>query len=310
MKAANRIPNSCLHAVVKRLIIFINGNCVLLLRPNYHSRAGLFLLIYTFTAGVLTLNAVAHAQEGPELSLDVSALVQDIHSTREVATDVEASLAGTLQSVEQQTDALKKAGCTPEKTSSQCLAMKKVLREKYMGVLDSVEQRLPALKRSVNRVVTSIEERMGRQAGVSASDVQSELIAASGDQSGSAVKPKLRLQGVSGSRLSESLGRLQGLVSTSGMSGVSMQTMQNDLYLDMRDSLRILENLDAAIQNTRIITAVQMGDMSISDEQMSVAQEAQGFILGRQDNTVNWLNDPDMNTSEDNEADFKSDLEL
>jgi len=264
---------------------------------------------YGYIGVVLTFSPVIQAQEGPELSLDVSALVQDIHLTREVATDVEASLFETLKSVEQQTEALKQAGCTPENSSSQCLAMKKTLREKYMGVLDSVEQRLPMLKRSVSNVVASIEERMGRQAGASASDVQSELIAASSSQAGSPVKPKLRLQGVSGSRLSESLGRLQALVSTSGTSGVSMQTMQNDLYLDMRDSLRILENLDAAIQNTRIIAAVQLGEMSISDEQMSVAQEAQGFIFGQQDDTINWLDDSDLDTSE-NEDDFKSDLEL
>ena len=310
MNANNRIWNCSLPAGVERASGCIICRVDLLRRLGGCVRPAMVLSKCALIFGIVTLNSIAQAQEGPELSLDVSALVEDIHSTREVATDVESSLAESLQIVDQQTKALKEAGCTPETTSSQCLAMKKILREKYTVVLDSVAQRLPALKSSVSKVVSSIEGRLGRRSGATASDVQSELIAAAEDQSGSTVKPKLRLQGVSGSRLSESLGRLQKLVSTSGNSGVSMQTMQNDLYLDMRDSLRIIENLDAAIQNTRILAAVQLGEMSISDEQMSVAQEAQGFLFGEQDSTVDWLADPNMNSASESESDFKSDLEL
>lgn len=261
------------------------------------------------TLGMCSLSGNLFAQQGPEVSLNVSELVSDISATQDIANTFENSLSEALERVDQQTQALKSAGCTPETQSAQCLSLKSVLKEDYMKVLDSVEERLPALRNSVNSVVENIEKRMGQQAGKSSNDIQSELLEASKTQNGSSVKPKLRLRGASGSRLSESLGRLQGIVASAGTSGVSLQSMQNDLYLDMRDSLRTIENLDAAIQNTRLIAAVQLGETTISDEQLNVAREAQGFIFGDAPATDYSLEAPLADPQSEN-GEWKSDLEL
>lgn len=202
------------------------------------SAAGLLL-----AAGIFLLHGQAYAQEGPELSLNVSELVADISATQDIANSFENSLSEALARVDVQTKALTTAGCTSESQTAQCISMKTALKEDYMKVLDNVESRLPALKSSVQSVVENIEKRMGQQVGKSSNDIQSELLEASKTQDGSSVKPKLRLRGASGSRLSESLGRLQGIVASVGSNGVSLQSMQNDLYLDMRDSLRTIENL-------------------------------------------------------------------
>lgn len=262
--------------------------------PHHHGRAGGFDLIHSvdsikvpgapavfakfllLSVSLLVISP-AYPQQGPEISLDATALVDDIRQTRTVATDVESSLSEALQTVEQQTSQLKSAGCEPGNDTPECRSLKDSLRDDYLAVLDNLDNRLPALRTSVQQVVANIEVRMGRQAGSTASEIQEELI---GNQDGSPGKRKPALQGVSGSRLSESLGRLQSMVSTSSGSGASFRTIQADLYLDMQESLTVIENLSADIQRTRLLAELQLGDIDVGEEEQRIAQEAQNYLFG------------------------------
>lgn len=228
------------------------------------------------------LAGAAPAQQGPEVSLDATALVSDIRATRSVAVDVESSLSTALQAVAEQTRLLKDADCEPGSNSGGCKALKDSLRDDYLAVLNKVEQRLPALRDSVQTVVNNIEVRMGQQTGSTATELQNELL---GAQSGTQSSSKPSLQGVSGSRLSQSLSRLQSLVSTASSSGASLRTIQADLYLDMSESLTVIENLTTDIQRTRLLAELQLGDIKVGYEEQTIARQAQLYLFGGTDTT-------------------------
>ncbi len=229
-----------------------------------------------------SLAGAVQAQQGPEVSLDATTLVKDIRATRSVAVDVESSLSEALQTVAGQTRLLKEAGCEPGSVSGGCKALKDSLRDDYLAVLDKVEQQLPALRGSVQTVVNNIEVRMGQQAGSTATELQNELV---GAQPSTKSSSKTSLQGVSGSRLSQSLSRLQSLVTTASSSGASFRTIQADLYLDMSESLTLIENLTADIQRTRLLAELQLGDIEVGYEEQTIARQAQLYLFGETDTT-------------------------
>lgn len=259
------------------------------------------------SATVLVAGWAGAATQGPEVALSATELVSDIRATQSVATDVESSLAQALATVKQQTDTLKEAGCEPGNSSSQCSDLKAGLRRDYLVVLDNVEVRLPALSQAVHKVVSNLETRMGKESGRTASDIQNELAS-----SGAGKKPKRRpaLQGISGSRLSESLGRLQSLVSATSSNGASFQTIQSDLYLDMRESLKIIDDLSAAIQSTRVLAELQLSEMRVGAPEQQIANEALLYLFGDTLDTTNALPGPPTAPGEPEYVDVPSPLEL
>lgn len=240
---------------------------------------------------------------GPEVTLDASELVADIRDTRSVAAEVESGLQSALEVLASHTEALKAQGCTAESDSSHCRAMKSELRDAYLQLLDNVEQQLPSLRNSVQQVVTSLEARIGQKEGSTATDVQERILNSSATASN---RSKPRLQGVSGSRLTQSLGKIQRLVSNAGSNRVSLEAIQADLYLDMRESLEVIEYLQADIDRTRILAEVQLGEFQISDADMSAAQDAWDILFP---DSESGLSDPNQ-LSMPVEDDFRSPLEM
>jgi|GEM_PF-3624837 len=241
--------------------------------------------------------------QGPEVALDATELVADIRQTRSVAEGVEEGMQLALGKLAEHTERLSAAGCQVGNEQENCRSMRGQMRDDYLVLLDGIESRLPVLRESVEQVVGNLEARM-TQGGEASTEAMQEEIVGERSRSGAARRPALA--GVSGSRLSESLGKLQQLVSSAASGQVSLRAIQSDLYLDMRESLDVIGHLQADIDRTRIQAELRLGDMQVSSEQLDTTADVRRQLFGETDRAVPdgaVLPPPD-------EADYVSPIEM
>lgn len=84
-----------------------------------------------------------------------------------------------------------------------------------------------------------------------------------------------------------------------------LRAVQADLYLDMRESLAVIDLLQTDIDRTRILAEVQLGEMQLSSAQLDAAQEAMSLLLPEREPFL-----PDSGQLPEPEQDFTSPLEL
>ena len=248
------------------------------------------------------LVGIARAQDGPSIALDTTELVADIRQARTAAATVEEGLQEALSRLAAHTARLDEAGCEPEDQARECLDLRDSMRGDYLALLDGVEGRLPGLRDSVGGLVDNLERRMAAETGTMR-DVQDELAGAPGGSAASG--PALR--GVSGFALSENLASLQGLVASAGAGEVSMRAVQSDLYLDMTESLQLIDAIEAEIARTRINAELQIGGMQVSEEDIALTGRVRDQLFGRRESA----GVPDARRPEAPEPqDFRSPLEM
>lgn len=211
-------------------------------------------LALALTAGLVALcsSAMAQGSPGPEVRLDTAALVADIRQSRTIADTLTAGNEAPMRRLRQSRERLQALNCEPDDRRSACREPREAMRAAYRELLDHTDAQLPRLRAAVERIAVRMQSRVAANGSVLSADGQDRLL---GKTRRLTSRDTPALIGVSGSRLSTHLGKLQRLVGGSP-DNLSIDTIAADVYLDMRESLRLIDMIDDAVSTSKMRLAL------------------------------------------------------
>jgi len=247
-------------------------------RPIPHTPRGAAAMAGA-VAGTCLASIGLAAEDPPTIRLFPTTVVENVKETGRVARDMEASLQGVIAELEQQWQLYRESKCEGSVGDPGCEQISRQLGNKYMEMLDLMEQHLPEMERTVRATVNSLEGRLRRELGQKATARGLQDVLDSGRK---ANQPRLEVPARSGGRLSERFRQYYQLVAQADPGGESLALVAADIYLDGKEVLELIGLTRDEIGRSRVMIQIRNELGAITPQMGEVVSGVRSILFGEE----------------------------
>lgn len=223
----------------------------------------------------------ATTSRAPTIRLFPTTVVENIKQTGETAKAMEDSLQNIINDLEQQMILYRQSKCDGAEVDPGCDEIVKQLGQKYMEMLNRMEEQLPKMELSVQATSDSLEKRIRQELGrkMTPRGLQ-KMIAGAG-------KPVRKTQGrTHAGRLSEKFKKYYELVALSPRSaaGGSLAAVASEIYLDTREVQDFIALTRDEIGRSKLLIELNQIYGLITPEMFEMVAGVKGVIFGEGEN--------------------------
>jgi len=220
---------------------------------------------------------------GPKMNLFPTSVIESLKQTSESAKQMENDLTDIIETLNRQGSLFKQSKCEGASMTDQgCRELKKAMIDTYMSMLDEVENQLPAMKRSFNETIVTIEKKIKDQIGLGLTPRGIQRMVAG--KSGITRLTKDR-QGKRAGRMSGIFAKWHNIISRNRSAG-SVPTLAASVYLDAVDSQSYIGLLEDEINVARLEAVVTDTFSGITPEMENTIQNVKSLIYGEIDSPM------------------------
>jgi len=243
---------------------------------------------FTFLAIALALGMLfpilARAATGspaPTIRLFPTTVVENIKETSETAKTMEESLQSIINDLEQQMILYRQSKCDGAEADPGCDAIVKQLGQKYMEMLNRMEDQLPKMEVSVQATSDSLEKRIRQELGrkMTPRGLQKVL-------SGAGTPVRQSQSQMRAGKLSEKFKKYYELVALGPRrpaAGGSLATVASEIYLDTREVKDLIALTRDEIGRSKLLVQLNQIYGLITPEMFEMVAGVKGVIFGEGD---------------------------
>ena len=223
----------------------------------------------------------ASASTGPIMQLFPTTVLEDIRETGEAAARMEDSLQEVINRLDLQQQLYTESRCAGADEDPGCERIARQLGATYLEMLQTMEDRLPAMEEAVNNTRSSLARRLRTELaeGTTPSRLQDLLLGRI--EKLPAQSSPVALRGKSGVRLSSRFQQYYDLVArrSSGPSQ-SLAVIASDIYLDMEDAATLIAATREEIGRATLMEQLNQSLGQITPEMNEVVAGVKSILFG------------------------------
>jgi hypothetical protein len=230
---------------------------------------------------MLAAAPVSASSSSPTLNLFPTTVVEDLKASAKTVKELEASLGGTIQRMDQQMGLYREAKCDGSGSDRGCTAIKQNISETYVEMLDQLGDKLPTMK----RVMGSIQESLGKRIrteigrGMTPRDLQ-KLV----ENKGNNTPERLRNSRGTGSRtrFAKTFSRYYELVKQGGgAQSNNTAVLAAEIYDDARSAMKYLDLIQMEVDSARSMARIDGALMNGPSDEMIDTVNRVKILLGQ-----------------------------
>ncbi len=247
--------------------------------------------------------AFASSQTAPTIRLFPTTVVENVKQTGETARAMEEGLQGIVQELEQQMILYKESKCEGAEADEGCADIMRQMGDKYLEMLNRMEDQLPEMERSLKVTGVSLERHLRQELGKKMTPRGLQRMIAGNDRKAAEKRPGNR-QG----RLSEKFRKYYKLVALGSRSGGngSLAAVASDIYLDTQEVLELVTLTRDEIGRAKLMIQLNQEYGSVTPEMFKMVSGVKGVIFGEVESELGIPGSPDDAVK----AQYRSPLEM
>lgn len=230
-----------------------------------------------FTALFPVFAKAATELRAPTIRLFPTTVVENIKETSETAKVMEESLQSIINDLEQQMILYRQSKCDGAEADPGCDAIVKQLGEKYMEMLNRMEEQLPKMEVSVQATSDSLEKRIRRELGRKMTPRGLQKVI-----SGAGTPVRQTQSRTRAGKLSEKFKKYYELVALGPRpaAGGSLTTVASEIYLDTREVKELIALTRDEIGRSKLMVQLNQIYGLITPEMFEMVAGVKGVIFG------------------------------
>jgi hypothetical protein len=226
----------------------------------------------------------ANAAEGPIVTLFPTTVLEDIRETGKVAETMEDNLQDVISRLDLQQQLYMESRCSGADEDPGCERIARQLGATYLEMLETMEDRLPAMETAVNNTRTSLAKRLRQELGHKTTPGTLQDMLLGRIQKVPADQAVMPLRGKSGIRLSSRFKQYYNLVATrQGGPSQSLAVIASDIYLDMEEASHLIAATREEISRATLMEQLNQSLGQITPEMNQVVNGVKSILFGETD---------------------------
>ena len=247
------------------------------------------------------------AAKGPVMKLFPTTVLEDIRETGAAAETMEDNLQDVIASLDLQQQLYNESRCSGADEDPGCDRIARQLGATYLEMLESMEQRLPAMEEAVSNTRDSLAKRLKQELGQKSTSGKLQDLLLGRIESLPADGQNAALRGRSGIRLSNRFKQYYNLVATrNGSPTQSLAVIASDIYLDMIDAGNLIAATREEISRAALMEQLNQSFGQITPEMNEVVSGVKSILFGEDELSTPIASVPDRSA----ERAFISPLEI
>lgn len=238
------------------------------------------MLLFT----TLTAPALAADKSGPIMRLFPTTVLEDIRETGVAAEQMENNLQDVIARLDLQQQLYNESRCSGADEDPGCDRIAKQLGATYLEMLESMDERLPAMEQAVNNTRTSLAKRLKQELGQKSTPNKLQDLLLGRIEKLPADANASALRGKSGIRLSNRFKQYYNLVATrNGGPSQSLAVVASDIYLDMEEASHLIAATREEISRAALMEQLNQSFGQITPEMNEVVNGVKSILFGEAD---------------------------
>ena len=221
---------------------------------------------------------------GPIMRLFPTTVLEDIRETGTVAEQMEDNLQDVINRLDLQQQLYVESRCEGADGDPGCDRIARQLGSTYLEMLETMEERLPAMEQAVNNTQVSLAKRIGEELGHKSTPGKLQDLLLGRIQQIPTEAETMALRGRSGVRLSNRFKQYYNLVSTrNGGPTQSLAVIASDIYLDMVEASQLIAATRQEISRATLMEQLNQSFGIITPEMIEVVGGVKSILFGDAD---------------------------
>ena len=240
-----------------------------------HISPGLLVLLACLPAFASTTGT------GPIMRLFPTTVLEDIRETGTVAEQMEDNLQDVINRLDLQQQLYVESRCEGADGDPGCDRIARQLGSTYLEMLETMEERLPAMEQAVNNTQVSLAKRIGEELGHKSTPGNLQDLLLGRIQQIPTEAETMALRGRSGVRLSNRFKQYYNLVSTrNGGPTQSLAVIASDIYLDMVEASQLIAATRQEISRATLMEQLNQSFGQITPEMNEIVGGVKTILFG------------------------------
>ncbi|MBT4161524.1 MAG: hypothetical protein HOC70_09160 [Gammaproteobacteria bacterium] len=249
----------------------------------------------------------ADTSNGPVMRLFPTTVLEDIRETGEVAEKMEDNLQDVISRLDLQQQLYNESQCAGADDDQGCDRIARQLGATYLEMLESMEERLPAMADAVNNTKQSLAKRLKQELGQKSTPNKLQDLLLGRIEKVPTESQSVALRGRSGIRLSNRFKQYYNLVATRNSGPTqSLAVVASDIYLDMEEASNLIVATREEISRAALMEQLNQSFGQITPEMNEVVSGVKSILFGEEELTAPIAALPDRSV----ETAFISPLEI
>lgn len=256
---------------------------------------------------LLTIALPAFAGSGPIMRLFPTTVLEDIRETGEVAEKMENNLQDVIARLDLQQQLYNESRCAGADEDPGCERIERQLGSTYLELLETMDERLPAMEEAVNNTRTSLAKRLKQELGQKSTPNSLQDMLLGRIEKARTDAESVALRGRSGIRLSNRFKQYYDLVATRNSgTNQSLAVIASDIYLDMEEASNLIAATREEISRAALMEQLNQSFGQITPEMNEVVNGVKSILFGEDSMSAPIASLPDRSA----ETAFISPLEI
>jgi hypothetical protein len=236
--------------------------------------------LLAISLGCALLSPAAFASS-PKIDLFPTTVLNDLQSSVAATKAMDEQLADVINGMDMAHQTYKQSQCEGNVGDSGCAALKKQIQQKYLEMLDVIDQVLPEVKNSMAQTHKSLGHRLRNQVGrqMTPMDVQNMLTGKGStiDKINQAIKGNVKSRG-----LSKRFQKYYELVSSNGR-GEHLAIAAASLFMETDESLSLITQIQSEIASAKVQAQLDITMGELSDEMFATVDGVKTLLYGEEE---------------------------